>query len=123
MADVQIFKFGKRGEDQRLWVENGRVFVFDWSGDSPTTCEDGPLEVMPGAKCTLSIWANSVNVRVPVYSGRLAEPVSCTMSLTCFATLIKFVKDVTLSRDTKYTGLASEILRAESIGLVLRPWQ
>ena len=124
MPDIQKFIFGKRGEDQRLWAEDGKVFVFDWSGDSPITTDDGPLEVKPGAVCTLSLWLSHVEVRVPVYSHRSDDDgLWCSMSLTCFETLAKLVKDIKLERGSKYSATASEILRAESIGLVLRPWQ
>jgi hypothetical protein len=120
MADIQVFKFGKRGEDQRLWVEDGKVFVFDWSGDNPKTTDDGPLEVKPGAVCTLSIWTSHVEVRVPVYSHRRDESdLWCSMSLKCFEQMSKLLPGITLNRGSKYAALGSEILRAESLALAM----
>lgn len=117
---IHKYVFGKRGEDQRLWVEDGKVFVYDWSGDSPTTTDDGPLEVKPGTVCTLQLWSNSVDVSVPVYSHRRDEDdLYCTMSLRCFETLTTLVSNLKLGRGDKYATIALQVFKAEALALSL----
>lgn len=46
-----IYTFGKPREDQRIFVGvDDKVYLFDWSGSSPLSTDDGPLRVDDGAE-------------------------------------------------------------------------
>lgn len=116
---IMTYRFGAEGQDQRLCHREDGVYVFDWSGDSPETTDDGPLRVIEGAVCTLSVFGGSLEVSVPVWSIRCDEKLRCSMSLACFQQLTHLVKGLTLSRNKQYLRLASVILKAEALAIEL----
>lgn len=119
----QIYQFGKEGQDQRLYHDDTGVYVFDWSGDKPTTTDDGPLRVDSGSVCTLSVWSGGIEVVVPVVSVRRGELARCSMSIGCFDQLRRLVKGLTLKSGERYSVLAAKVLKAEVIRMELEAGQ
>lgn len=114
MIKETVYQFGKEGKDQRLCHRSDGVYVFDWSGESPETTDDGPLLVLPNSTCCLHIFGGSLEVSVPVQSKRDGEMYRCSMSLRCFEKLTTLVPGLTLSRSKEYSALAQIILKAEA---------
>lgn len=116
---IMTYRFGGEGQDQRLDHREDGVYVFDWSGDSPETCEDGPLRAMPHTEAELSMFHDSLEVSVEVWSVRAERHYRCSMSLRCFQQLAQLVPGLTLTRDARYRKVAAEILKAEALAIEL----
>lgn len=116
---IMTYVFGKEGQDQRLDHREDGVYVFDWSGDRPETCEDGPLRAMPGSTAELSMFHDALEVSVPVWSLRHERTYRCSMSLRCFQQLTQLVPGLKLERDERYRRVASAILKAEALAIEL----
>lgn len=115
-----VYIFGKEDEEQRLEHREDGVYVFDWSGDTPETTDDGPLRAVAGTKCFLYTTPhNDVSVVVPVWSVRDGEMCTITMGLRCFQQLVQLVPGMTLSRTITYRSMASDIFKAEALALSL----
>lgn len=116
---IMTYRFGGEGQDQRLCHREDGVYVFDWSGDSPETTDDGPLLVPPNSTCELHVFGGSLQVRVPVHRLRTDELLHCSMGLECFETLTKLLPGIKLARTTQYRRLARVILKAEALAIEL----
>jgi hypothetical protein len=115
-----VYIFGKEDEEQRLEHRDDGVYVFDWSGDTPESCDDGPLRAVAGSKCFLYITPhNDVGVVVPVWSVRDDEMCTITMGLRCFQQLVQLVPGMTVSRSESYRVMASDVFKAEALSLSL----
>lgn len=116
---IMTYQFGKPGQDQRLDHREDGVYVFDWSGDSPETCEDGPLRAIENTAAELSMFHDTLEVSVAVWSVRQERQYRCSMSLRCFQQLAQLVPGLTLTRDHRYRKVSAEILKAEALAIEL----
>lgn len=116
---MTIYQFGKEGEDQRLEHRGDKVYVFDWSGDTPETTDDGPLYVDTAYPAVLHFYSGVVRVTVSVISERDACGYSVDMSMRCFKQLCQLKKGMRIERAWLYADLAREVLDAEAFALSL----
>ena len=112
---MTIYQFGKEGEDQRLEHRGDKVYVFDWSGDSPETTDDGPLYVDDTLPANLTFYNGVVRVSVYVVAERGNQTYVVDMSLRCFEQLCMLKPAMRLERDSTYRKIALQILGAERL--------
>lgn len=81
----------------RVWrYADGRVSIYDYSGNRPENTEDGPLIIEPGTVCEAYKWQGHILVRVPVTS---SSGSSCHVDIPVFDLLMKLVPGLKVQAD------------------------